>query len=234
MPSGQSPAGGGWAYVSLASLVPGRSYDPAVALTGQFLGFTAVAVGLAAWYGRWELLPLATAAIAVSTAGSGLMVALDARVRALDPPPAYRRLLFDASLDVVMGLVAFIAFLTYLLLEASGPAPGFLGARLGEPLPALAVAFTLVVAWDLSYRIGTAWWAGLTGLWRTVAFGRELDRPARAGYVRTELLVAGFAALQLLLVPFLWPDRLLALLVLGHVAAVLAVSALSIGLLRTR
>lgn len=227
-------SGGGWAYLSLAALVPRRFDDPTTALVAQFVGFAGVALGLAAWFDRWELLPLAAVAILVSTTGSALMVALNARIRELDPPTAYRRLLFEAPLDVVMGLVAFIAFLTYLLVGAHESSPGSLAARLGEPLPALAVGFSLVLAWDVCYRIGTAWWASVTGLWRTVVFRRGLDRSTRSAYVRTELLIAGFAGLQLLLVPFLWADRPLAVLVLGHVGAVVIVTTVSITLLLAR
>lgn len=226
--------GGGWAYVSLISTLPGVSLDNRLTLVMQLGLFEGLAIGIAVWYDLWRALPVATVAIVIATVGSGLMGTLSTRIRTRSPPEPYRRLLFDSSIDIVMGLVPFIALVTYLLVQGSGPNGGFLVRYLGDPLPPLAVGFTLVISWDLSYRIGTAWWASITGLWRTVAFGARFSPSARAGYVRIEILTIAFAGLQLLLVPFLWTDRLLALVVLCHVGAVVVVSSLSIGLLLLR
>lgn len=225
---------GGWAYVSLISTLPGLSLPPRRALALQFVAFEGAAVALSAWYGLWEALPFATVAVAVATSGSGLMVTLSDRLRSLDPPEPYRRTLFDSGVDVVMGLVAFIALLTYLLVArpsaGTGAVLGFFG---GDPR-AGAVAFGLLVAWDLCYRIGTAWWVSLTGLWRSVRFAPSIDRVARREYVRLDLLTIGFAGLQLLLVPFVRGDRLLGLAVVGHVAAVVVVTSASAALLARR
>lgn len=223
---------GGWAYVSLVSALPGVTLSERAALAVQLLVFEGGAVALSAATGRWDALPLATAAVVVATAGSAAMLSLSRRIRALAPPERYRRTLFDSSVDVVMGLVAFVALGTYLLLGARSPDGGLLVRLLGDPLPALPVAFGLLVAWDVCYRIGTAWWVSITGLWRTVAFGSGFDPATRRGYLAIERRVLGFAALQLALVPLLWPERPLALAVLGHVLAVLAVSGLTIALLR--
>ncbi len=223
---------GGWAYVSLVSALPGVTLSERAALAVQLLLFEGGAVALSATTGRWDALPLATAAIVVATAGSAAMLSLSRRIRALAPPERYRRMLFDSSVDVVMGLVAFVALGTYLLLGARSPDGGLLVRLLGEPLPALPVAFGLLVAWDVCYRIGTAWWVSITGLWRTVAFRAGFDPATRRGYLAIEARVLGFAALQLALVPLLWAERPLALAVLGHVLAVLAVSGLTILLLR--
>lgn len=216
-----------WAYVTLVSAVPGLSLDSRAALAVQFLLFEGVAVALAAWYGRWEALLFATIAIGVATIGSGLMLLLSDKVRALDPPARYRQALFHSSIDVVMGLVAFIGLLTYLLISGRGT---LLQRVLGDPVPAPAIFFALLVAWDLSYRIGTAWWASITGLWRAATFGRGLPTSVRQKYARVDLYTLAFAGLQLLLVPFLWGDRVLAWLVIGHVVAVAIVSSLAIGL----
>lgn len=218
---------GDWAYVTLVSAVPGVSLGPRSALAVQFFLFEGIAVGLAAWYGRWEALLFATTAIGVATIGSGLMLLLSDEVRALDPPPRYRQALFHSSIDVVMGLVAFIGLLTYLLVSGRGT---LLQRVVGDPVPAPAVFFALLVAWDLSYRIGTAWWASITGLWRAVSFGRGLPAAVRQNYARVDLFTLAFAGVQLLLVPFLWGDRVLAWLVIGHVVAVAIVSSLAIGL----
>lgn len=225
---------GSWAYVSLVTVLPGLSLDPLLALGVQFVVFEAGAIGLAAWYGLWQALPIATAAIALSTLGSAMMVSLSDRINALEPPEPYRRILFDSSVDVVMGVVAFIALATYLLVDARGPGMELFERVLGVSLPALAVYFTLLVAWDLAYRIGTSWWVSVTGLWRSVAFGDRFDGAAAAGYVRTDLLTMGFAGLQLVLVPLLWPDVFLVVVVLGHVGAVFVVSGLAIAIQRLR
>ena len=92
------------------------------------------------------------------------------------------------------------------------------------------VYFALLVGWDLCYRIGTGWWASVTGLWRTVAFGGRFDERTRRSYVRLDALTIAFAGLQLLLVPFLWTDRFLSVVVLGHVGMVFLVSSLSVAL----
>lgn len=229
-----APGQGGWAYVSLISTLPGLSLEPRRALALQFVAFEGTAVALSAWYGLWEALPFATVAVAVATVGSGLMVTLSDRLRSLDPPEPYRRTLFDSGVDVVMGLVAFIALVTYLLAVRPTAGTGAVLGFFGGPLPVGAVAFGLLVAWDLCYRIGTAWWVSLTGLWRSVRFGPTIDRDTRRAYVRLDRLTIGFAGLQLLLVPFVWGDRLLALALLGHVAAVVVVSSASAALLGRR
>lgn len=226
--------GGGWAYVSLVSALPGRSMDERSAIAIQFGLFEGAAVVLAAQYDLWHVLPFATVVITISSLGSGLMIVLSERIRALSPPEPYRRLLFDSSIDIVMGLVAFIALITYLIVDAQVPEPGFLDRIVGAPIPVPAVFFTLLVAWDLCYRIGVGWWAGMTALWRTVAFGGRFDEPARAGYVHADLITLAFAGLQLLVVPFVWPNRFLAMALLGHVVAVFAVTGLAIGLMRYR
>jgi hypothetical protein len=218
---------GDWAYVTLVSAVPGLSLGSRSALAAQFLLFEGLAVALAARYGRWEALLFGTIAIGVATIGSGFMLLLSDKVRALDPPARYRRALFHSSVDVVMGLVAFIGLLTYLLVNGRGT---LLQRVLGDPVPAPAIFFALLVAWDLSYRIGTAWWASITGLWRAATFGRGLPDAVRRKYARVDLFTLAFAGLQLLLVPFLWSDRVLTWLVIGHVVAVAIVSSLAIGL----
>ena len=226
------PGRGGWAYVSLVDALPGVTLRPRRALAVQLGLFQGAAVVLSAAYGLWDALPFATAAVLVATGGSAFMLSLCRRIRSLDPPSPYRRALFDSSVDVLMGLVAFAALVTYLLVGATAPGAGLLGRLLGEPLPALPVAFGLVLAWDVCYRIGTAWWVSLTGLWRAVAFGGGLDGRAREAYVAIEGRAVAFATLQLVLVPFLLTEPLLAGALVGHVAAVAAVSGASAALTR--
>lgn len=225
---GPRAGGGGWAYLRLVSALPVVSLDPRAALAVQFVAFEGVAVGLAAGYGAWGALPLATAAIVVSTLGSALMSRLADRIRALDPPARYRGLLFDSSVDVLMGLVAFVLLVTHLLVGGGGSGAGALERLLGRSPPAPVVVFALFVAWDLAYRIGIGWWASITGLWRAVTLGGQFDAGTRAAYARADALTIGFAALQLLLVPFVATDRLLVGLLVGHVLAVVVVSGLAV------
>lgn len=232
MSSGHDGLHGDWAYVGIVSVLPIRSLDVRVALLIQFLLFEGGAIVLALWFDRPRVLPAATAAIVVTTAGSGLMLTLSEWIRRLNSPARYRQLLFGSSLDVLLGVVAFLLLVTSLLMDASGQQTGILERLLGERPPAPMVFFALVVLWDLCYRIGTGWWASLTGLWRSITFRMDIGEDARAGYHRADLLTMVFAGFQLLLVPFLWSDRLLVLALLGHVLAVFVVSTAAVLVLR--
>ncbi len=223
------PTRGGWAYISLISALPGLSTNDRSAIIVQFCAFEGVALLLAVTYNLWQLLPFATTAIVVSTFGSYLMVNLSDRIQSHNPPDSYQRILFDSSIDIVMGLVAFIALLTYLLIDAQAPGPGLLDRLFGNPAPPLAVFFALFVAWDLTYRIGIGWWTSITGLWRTITLRTKDPGPTNNTYTRADFYTMIFAGSQLLLVPFLWSDRLLAWLLLGHIFAVFTVSSFAIG-----
>lgn len=224
----------GWAYMSVVAAIPGVDLSVRQALVLQFAVFEGAAIGLAAWYGLWRAVPFATVAILVATLGSGLMTRLHDAIQSLAPPDPYQQVLFRSSIDVVMGLVAFIAFVTYLLAELHAARLGFLERYLGPGLPGPAVFVALLIAWDLCYRIGTGWLASVTGLWRTVVFSDHVQSEDQTAYIRADLLTIVFAGLQLLLLPFLWPNRLLVVLVAGHVGAVLVVSTLSIMLQLSR
>ncbi|MFB6163369.1 MAG: hypothetical protein ABEJ86_08030 [Halococcoides sp.] len=218
------PAGEDWAYLNIIGAVPGWTPPPPLALAIQFGGFASVAMLVAATFDLWAALPAAIVAIGVATAGSGLMGVVSGRIRRADPPPSYRRLLFGSSIDVVMGVVAVVAFLTYVI--TTDPA-GVVGTVLGPEAPAAVVVLALLVVWDLCYRIGTAWWASIVGAWRSVALDGEFDDFQRRTLIEADLLVVAFAGIQVALVPFVW-GTLLAWLVLGHVLAVLVVSTVSI------
>lgn len=226
------PAAAGWAYVSLVGAIPGTGRTARRTILIQFVAFEGIAVALALLYGRLGALPLGTVAIGIASVGSAMMLRLSEDISTLDLPASYRRLLFGSSADVVLGLVSFVGLLTYLLTRTPGDSDGLLVSLLGDPLPAPAVFFALLVAWDLCYRIGTGWLASVAGLWRSVAFAGRLGPPQRATSVRADGLTIAFAGLQLLLVPFLRSEPLLAFLLLGHVAAVAIVSMASILVLR--
>jgi len=234
-PSAASPTpeyGETWVYESIVGAIPGVELSPAVAVTVQFLLFEGAMVALAATYDLWSAVPAGTAAVGVATAGSYLMLALGSEIRASSAPPAYSRLLFGTSIEVVLGVLAFVALVTALLTAGASPdREPLLTALLGPALPAPAVYLALLVLWDLCYRIGTGWWASVVGLSRTVRYRRGLDAPTRARLRRADLLTIGFAVVQLALVPFVGDRPVLLVAIVGHVLAVTAVSGASVLLL---
>jgi len=84
--------------------------------------------------------------------------------RRLPTPPAHKRLLFGSSIEIVLGVLAFIALVTYLIAW-----DGALLDRLFGPDPPIPVVYlSLLILWDLTYRIGTSWWSAVVALWRAV------------------------------------------------------------------
>jgi len=220
-----------WTYESIVDAVPGVDLPDWLALAIQFALFEGAVLALAVVYDLWSAVPAGTAAVVVATAGSALMLTLGRRFRRLSTPPTHRKLLFGSSIEVVLGVLAFVALVTYLFVydprQARTP---LLVALLGPRPPVPAVFVTLLVLWDVCYRIGTAWWASVVGLLVAI---RYPDDPAGDAFRRIDLLVVAFAALQLVLVPFVWGYWLLVAALVGHVAAVLLVSGTAI-FVRTR
>jgi hypothetical protein len=221
-----------WVYESIVGAIPGVDLSPGVAVTVQFLLFEGAMLALAAAYDLWSAVPAGTAAVGVAAAGSYLMLALGSEIRASSAPPAYPRLLFGTSIEVVLGVLAFVALVTALLTGGAAPArQPLLTALLGPMPPAPAVYLALLVLWDLCYRIGTGWWASVVGLSRTVRYRREFDASTRTRLRRADLLTIGFALVQLALVPFVGDRPVLLVAIVGHVLAVTVVSGASVVLL---
>jgi hypothetical protein len=223
-----------WVYESIVGALPGVDVPPRLAIAIQFVGFEALVLGLGVFYGLGSRVVLAgTVAVAVAAVGSAVMLALGDRLRTLPAPLAYRRLLFGSSVEVVLGVLAFVALVTHVFVydprTANDP---LLSALFGSRPPVVVVYVTLLVLWDLAYRIGTGWWASVVGLWRSWQFAFSPE--AARGFQRADALNVGFAAVQLLLVPFLLGQPVLLVAVLGHVVAVTVVSTTSIGLLWLR
>lgn len=216
-----------WVYESIVGALPGIDLTERTALAVQFVGFQAAVLLVAAVYDLWTAVPAGTAAVVVATAGSWLMLEYSASVRELETPEVYRRLVFGSSLEVVLSVVAFVALVTYLFVvdPASSETP-LLIALFGPEPPALAVGLGLLIAWDVVYRIGACWWASVTGLWRALTY--EFDRETTRRYARVDALTVVFAAVQLLLVPFVLETPLLFWLLCGHVLAVGVVSTLAV------
>ncbi|MFB6106480.1 MAG: hypothetical protein ABEJ70_05870 [Halobacteriaceae archaeon] len=219
-----------WVYESLVGAVPGVDLSDGTAVAVQFGAFEAAVLALAAVDGRWWGALAGTAAVAVAAVGSAFMLDLGARTRALDLPPAYTRLLFGSSVEVVLGLLAYVGLLTYLFVYDPRAGPTLLGRALG-PSPSLAGTYVaLLVLWDVCYRIGTGWWAALTALWRTTRFA--FDPATRRSLAAVDRRTVGFGVLQLALVPFVADHPVLTVALGGHVAAVVLVAGSSALLLR--
>jgi hypothetical protein len=229
-----------WVYESIVEAVPGIDVSERTALLLQFGGFQAAALVLAAVYDLWAAVPAATAAVGVATAGSLLMQRMAARIRRAGAPEAYRRALLGSSIEVVLGLLAFLLLVTYLfvvdprglsvagvpLRSADRP---LLESLFGPRPPAAAVYLALLVLWDVCYRIGTGWWAAVVAAWRSVRY--DFDAGTARELRGVDRLNLGFGVLQLALLPFLWDHPLLFVAVAGHVVAVLAVGGLALALL---
>lgn len=216
-----------WVYESIVGALPGIELSDRVAIAVQFVAFEAALVAVTAAYGLWDAFVPGTVAVVVAAGGSWLMLRYSQTVRGLRPPEGYRRVLFGSSIEVVLGVVAFVLLVTYLFVtDPQTSEQSLLTEFLGPEPPAPAVALALLILWDVVYRIGTCWWATVAGLWRAVAyeFGAERSRE----YARADGLNVVFAALQLLFVPFVLGHPILVGVLVGHVLAVVTVATLSV------
>jgi len=211
-----------WVYESIVGALPGIDLSDAEAIALQVVLFEAAVLVLGGYYGLWQAALAGTAAIGVAAVGSYAMLRLGQGNRRLAAPEAHYRLLFGSNVEVVLAVLAFVALVTHLFVfDPRGGDP--LVARLFGPEPPVAVVYlTLLVLWDLCYRIGAAWWASVVSLWRALRV--PLDGENRALARRLDLTNVGFAVTQLLLVPFLLAEPVLLAAVLGHVLAVATVS----------
>lgn len=213
--------GEAWVYESIVGGIPGRFLPNRVAVVLQFAVFETAVLVIGVAYGIESAILPATVAVGVAAAGSAFMLDIAARARGLDFPAAYRRLLFASSVEIVLGVVAYAALISYLFVYDPRTGPSLVASLLGRHPPVLAVFLLLLVLWDVCYRIGTGWWTAVVTLYATLRY----DLPAitapeiRAVAART----AGFALVQLALLPFLLADPLLAIAIAGHVVAVVVV-----------
>lgn len=221
--------GEAWVYESIVGAIPGIDLTDWQAVTIQFVLFQSGVVLLGVVYGFEEAIVAGTAAVVVAAIGSLVMLRLGAVNRSAGVSRTYYRLLFGSSIEVVLGLFSFVGLVTYLFVY--DPATGgmtLLERLFGPEPPVVVVFFTLLVLWDLCYRIGTSWWTAVVSLWRAVRLGPDPDRTRL--FVRLDLINVGFALTQLLLVPFVFEEPILLVAVLGHVLAVAIVSLLSVAI----
>ncbi|WP_313696048.1 DUF7530 family protein [Halorarum halobium] len=227
MPPASPAYGDAWTYESIVGAVPGTDLSTAAAVTIQVVSFEAAVLALAAAYGLPDAAVAGTVAVAVAGVGSVLMTRIASANRILSAPTRYYRLLFGSSIEVVLGVVAFCALVTYLFVVE--PASSSLLTELFGPEPPVpAVFLALLVLWDLCYRIGTSWWTAVVSLVREVRFGPTGE--TAAAFRRLDRTNVVFALCQLALVPFVADRPVLVAAIGGHVLAVTAVSAVAVGL----
>jgi len=214
--------GEAWVYESIVGAIPGVDVSDRTAVVVQFAGFEAVLLALAFAYDLTGTILPGTAAVAVAAAGSAFMLDIGRRARHPGVPVRYRRLLFASSIEVVLGVVAYVTLLTYLFVYDPRDGATLFAALLGERPPAVPAAFALLVLWDVCYRIGTGWWAAVVALWRSLTYAFDADT---AGVLRAvDRRTLAFGAIQSVLLPFVWTHPPLVVAVAGHVAAVVLVA----------
>ncbi|MBV0902466.1 DUF7530 family protein [Haloarcula salina] len=222
-----------WVYESIVGALPGIQVPTWAAMAIQLLVFEVAIVGLSWYYGVWSAAVAGTAVVLVATIGSAEMLRISTLVRRIDVPETYRALLFSSNVEVVLSVLAYIALLTHLFVFDPRVSTTPLFERLfGPEPPVLVVYLTLLILWDVSYRIGTGWWASVTGLWRSARY--RFDPETARVFVRADLETWGFGVLQLVLLPFVLDQPVLLAALVGHVVAVTVVTAVSVTLLRVR
>ncbi|PSQ16911.1 hypothetical protein BRD00_08985 [Halobacteriales archaeon QS_8_69_26] len=229
-----SEYGEAWAYESIVGALPGVDISARAAIAVQILAFEVGVVVLGLLYGLSERAMVAgTAAVLVSAAGSAAMLRLGARIRALPAPEPYRRLLLGSSVEVVLGVLAFVALVTHLFVfdPANSERP-LVEALFGPDPPFLVVYLALLVLWDVTYRIGASWWACVVAVWRSYRY--SFDPATARAFQRVDGLAMAFGAVQALLVPFVLDRPVLLAALVGHLSAVTVATALSVGLLELR
>lgn len=222
-----------WTYESIVSALPGIDLSDRVAVAFQFGLFELGVLVFAAVYDAWSAALAGTAAVVVAAGGSVVMLRMGALVRSVRVSPAYRKMLFGSSIEVVLSVLAFIALVTYLLVVDPRQSETPLLNGLFGPEPSMVlVYFTLLLCWDLCYRIGTSWWVGVVSLWRAVRYPVDPETAAALG--RVDRLNVGFGLLQVILVPFVLGHPSLLVALVGHILAVATFSGLSYLIARRR
>ncbi len=221
-----------WVYESIVGALPGVDLTRGEAVAIQLVAFEAAVLVLAWYYGLWWAALAGTAAVVVAAVGSVEMIRISRFARAAGAPEPYRRLLFGSSIEVVLSVLAFVALVTHLFVFDPRTETPLIETLFGAEPPILVVYLTLLVLWDVCYRIGTGWWASVVALWRSARYRFDADTAATLRRADRETMLFGFV--QLLLVPFVLDYPVLLIALVGHVLAVAVVTALSLALLRVR
>ncbi|WP_324760131.1 DUF7530 family protein [Haloarcula sp. GH36] len=222
-----------WVYESIVGALPGIEVPTWAAVAIQLSIFEIGIVGLSWYYDVWPAAIAGTAVVIVASIGSIEMLRISTLVRRIDVPETYQALLFSSNVEVVLSVLAYIAMLTHLFVFDPQMSQNPIVTDLfGEEPPVLVVYLMLLILWDVSYRIGTGWWASVTGLWRSARY--QFDPQTARVFQRADLETLGFGILQLVLVPFVLNYPVLLAALLAHVTAVTVVTGLSVLLLRVR
>jgi hypothetical protein len=222
-----------WVYEGIIGAIPGLKLSTRTALLVQFVAFEGMVLVLAWWYDLWTAAAAGTVAVLVATVGSAELVRIAGRIRTSDAPEPYRRLLFGSNIEVVLSMLAFIALLTHIFVfDPANAEQPLLETLFDEDPPVPAVYLTLLILWDVCYRIGAGWWTSVAALWRSVRY--RFEQPQGARFRRLDLETAGFGLVQLAFVPFLLDQPVLLWAVAGHVVAVTVVIGASVTLLAVK
>ncbi|MFC7026812.1 hypothetical protein ACFQJ5_03140 [Halomicroarcula sp. GCM10025324] len=234
--SGDAPRpdyGETWVYESIVGALPGIRLPTWAAVAIQLFVFETAIIGLSWYYDTWNAAIAATVVVFVATVGSVEMLRISTLIRRIDVPQTYRALLFSSNMEVVLSVLAYVAIISHLFVfDPQTSSSPLVTTLFGEEPPVLVVYLLLLVLWDVSYRIGTGWWATVTGLWRS--FRYRFDPETARVFQRADIETWGFGVLQLVLVPFVLDQPVLLAALLAHVAAVTVVTAASVALLRLR
>lgn len=220
-----------WVYESIIAALPGIDVPTPLAISIQ-LGIFEAGIVLTAWYyDLWSAVSLGTAAVFVAAVGSIEMLRISTLVRGQTIPGTYRRLLFGSSVEVVLGVLTFIALVTHLFVFDDSR---LITQLMGPEPPVIVVYVMLLILWDVCYRIGTGWWTSVTALWRSYHYRAQFDTETARALRRADIENVTFGILQLVLLPFFPEQSVLAAVLIAHVAAVGMVTGLSILLLTQR
>jgi hypothetical protein len=222
-----------WVYESIVGALPGISLSRPVAIAIQLSIFQTGLVLLAWYYDLWSAAVAGTGVVFIAAVGSVEMLRIGSLSRTADVPDTYSRLLFGSSVEVVLGVLAFIALVTHLFvfdpMMSTNP---LVPSLFGERPPVIVVYLTLLVLWDVCYRIGTNWWAAVVAVWRSARY--EFDPETRRSLARLDLETMAFGIVQLVLAPFIVSYPVLLFALVGHVVAVVFATGLSVALLRVK
>lgn len=222
-----------WVYEGLIGGIPGFALSVQSALLLQFILFETAVLVLAWVYGLPEAAVVGTVTVVVATVGSAKMVLIGRTIREQKLPASYHRLLFGSNVEVLFSVLTYAALLTYLfVLDPRQSDQPLLESLLGTDPPVMVIYVTLLILWDLCYRISASWWAAVAALWRSTRYRFDVD--TRRQLEQADLTTASFGLVQLALVPFLLDQPLLLLAVAVHVLAVLVMTGVAIGVARIR
>lgn len=225
--------GDAWTYESIVSALPGIDLSDRVAVAFQLALFQVGVIVFAVLYDAWTAFLAGTAAVVVAAGGSVMMLRMGALVRSVSVSPAYRRMLFGSNIEVVLSVLAFIALVTYLFVVDPAQSETPLLNELFGPEPSMVlIYFTLLVCWDLCYRIGVSWWISVVSLWRVVRYPVDPETASTLGSV--DRLNVGFGLLQVILIPFVISHPSLVAALSGHILAVTTFSGVSYLIAKSR